>query len=35
MIAPMKKNIFSGKIDTLGNLGFCDFTDFLYSHKLS
>lgn len=35
MIAPMKVHIFSGKIDTLGNIGMCDMTDFLYRKELS
>lgn len=35
LIAPMKHHIFSGEIDTLGNVGFCDITDFLYSKELN
>ena len=35
MIAPMKVHIFSGEIDTLGNIGMCDMTDFLYRKELS
>lgn len=30
MIAPMKKHLFSGEIDSLGNITMCDITDFLY-----
>ena len=30
MIAPMKRNIITGKIDTLGNANLCDLTDILY-----
>ena len=35
MIAPMKLDIISGKIDTLGNKLMCDITDFLYQKGLT
>lgn len=34
MIAPMKVNIFNGRVDTLGNILMCDVTDFLYENQL-
>lgn len=34
-IAPMKQHFFSGTIDTLGNISYCDITDFLYSPSLN
>ncbi len=30
MIAPMKRDVLSGRLDTLGNKAMCDVTDFLY-----
>lgn len=35
MIAPMKKKLFHGTLDTLGNIYMCDVTDFLFSDHLS
>ena len=34
-IAPMRKHMFTGVIDTLGNVSYCDITDFLYDKDLS
>ena len=35
MIAPMKRDVLSGRLDTLGNRGMCDITDFLYKKELT
>ena len=35
MIAPMKLDVCSGKIDTLGNKSMCNITDFLYQKGLT
>lgn len=35
MIAPMKLWVKSKKLDTLGNIGYCDITDFLFAKEVN